>query len=45
MIREERGALRAHRVWAAAALATLARGERAALDLDSSLAVPAMSER
>jgi DNA-binding SARP family transcriptional activator len=45
MIREERGALRAHRVWAAAALATLARGERATLDLDSSLAVPAMSER
>ena len=44
MIREERGSLRAHRVWAAAALATLARGERATLDLDS-VAVPAMSER
>jgi DNA-binding SARP family transcriptional activator len=45
MIREERGALRAHRVWAAAALATLARSERATLALDASLAVPAMSER
>lgn len=45
MIREERGTLSAHGVWAAAALATLARGERATLDLDSLTAVPAMSER
>jgi hypothetical protein len=44
MIREHGGALRAHQVWATAALATLARGERAALPLDGQLAA-AMSER
>ena len=44
MIRESQGALRAHGVWAAAALATTTRGERATLDLGASR-VPAMSER
>lgn len=45
MIREERGAVRAHGVWAAAALATLARGERAALSIGGLLAAPVLSER
>jgi hypothetical protein len=45
MIRGERGLLRAHGLWATAALATLARGERPTLDLDEPLAAPAMSER
>jgi len=44
MIREEHGALRAHRVWAVAALATLARDERSLFELGASLG-PVMSER
>ena len=44
MICEDQGALRAHRVWAAAALATLAGGERATLHLGASRS-PVMSER
>ena len=44
MIRESQGVLRAHGVWAAAALATITRGERVTLDLGPSRS-PAMSER
>lgn len=44
MIREEHGLLRAHGLWAAAALATGARREHEALDLGASRS-PVMSER
>ena len=44
MIREQQGVLRAHRVWAAAALAAITQGDRAALDIGVSRS-PAMSER
>lgn len=44
MIREEKGVLRAHRVWAAAALATFARGKWATLALGPP-SLPAMRER
>jgi len=45
MIRDDGGSLRVHRVWAQAALATLARGERPTLELGAALATAAMSER
>jgi DNA-binding SARP family transcriptional activator len=45
MIRDDDGSLRVHRVWAQAALATLARGERPTLELGAALATMAMSER
>ena len=44
MIREERGAFRAYRVWAGAALATLAGGARATQHLGTAR-LPVMSER